>query len=111
MEHLQDTIDNISDEQDPVSTSLKAIISKLKNTNKLIKAADSTEGGRAIVAEYEKEPIGNDSDDCKRIRQAKTTALEKKNTEKFKLGAFKPLSTLRSPRIGQQFRNTDFKHD
>ena len=30
MEDLQDIIDNISDEQDPVSTSLKAVISKLK---------------------------------------------------------------------------------
>ena len=30
MEDLQDTVDNISDEQDLVSTSLKAVISKLK---------------------------------------------------------------------------------
>ena len=36
MEDLQDIIDNISDKQDPVSTSLKAAISKLKKRNKLI---------------------------------------------------------------------------
>ena len=42
MEDLQDINDNISDEQDPVSTSLKAIISKLKERNKLTKIADST---------------------------------------------------------------------
>ena len=30
MEDLQDIIDNISDENDPVWTSLKAVISKLK---------------------------------------------------------------------------------
>ena len=42
MEDLQDIIDNISDEQDPVSTSLKAVISKLKKRNKLTKIADST---------------------------------------------------------------------
>ena len=41
MEDLQDIIDNISDEQDPVSTSLKAVISKLKKRNKLIKIVDS----------------------------------------------------------------------
>ena len=109
MEDLQDIIDNISDEQDPVSTSLKAVISKLKKRNKLIKIADSTEGGWAVVAEYEKEPIGSDSDYCKRIRQAETKALKKKNTEKSKSSAFKASSTLRNPRIGQQFRNTDFK--
>ena len=111
MEDLQDIIDNISDEQDPVSTSLKAVISKLKKRNKLIKIADSTEGGWAVVAEYEKETIGSDSDDCKRIRQAETRALKKKNTEKSKSSAFKPSSTLRNPRIGQQFWNADFKHD
>ena len=70
MEDLQDIIDNISDEQDPVSTSLKAVISKLKKRKRLIKTADSAEGGWAVAAEYEKEPIGSNSDDCKRIRQA-----------------------------------------
>ena len=110
MQDLQDII-NISDEQDPVSTSLKAIISKLKKINKLIKIADSTEGGWEVVAEYEKEPIGSNWDDCKRIRNAETRALKKKNTEKSKSGAFKPSPTLQNPRIGQQFRNANFKHD
>ena len=111
MEDLQDIIDNISDEQDPVSTSLKAVISKLNKRNKLIKSTDSTEGGWAVVAEYEKEPIGSDSDDCKRMRQAEIRALKKKNAEKSKSSAFKPSSTLRYPRIGQQFWNADFKDD
>ena len=111
MEDLQDIIDNISDEQDPVSTSLKAVISKLKKRNKLIKIADSTKQGWAVVAEYEKEPIGGDSDDCKRIRRAETRALKKNNTEKSKSSTFKRSSTLRNSRIGQQFRNADFKHD
>ena len=78
MEDLQDIIDNISDKQGPVSTSLKAVISKLKKRNKLIKIVDSTEGGWAVVAEYEKEPIGSNSDDCKRTRQAETRASKKK---------------------------------
>ena len=113
MEDLQDINDNISDEQDPVSTSLKAIISKLNQRNKLIKIVDSTEGSWALVVEYEKEPIGCDSDDCKRTRQAETRALKKKNTNqiKSKSSSFKPSSTLRNPRIGQQFWNGDFKHD
>ena len=103
MENLQSIIDNISDEQDPVSTSLKAVISKLKKRNKLIKIADSTQGGWAVVAEYEKEPIGSDSDDCRRIRQAETRALKKKNTQKSKSSAFKPSSTLWNPRMGNTF--------
>ena len=93
MKDLQDIIGNISDEQDPVSLSLKAVIYKLRKRNKLIKIADSTEGGWAVVAEYEKGPIGSDPDDCKRIRKAETGALKKKNTEKSKSGAFKPSST------------------
>ena len=111
MEDLQDFIDNISDKQDPISTSLKAVISKLKKKNKLIKMADSTEGGWAVVAECEKEPSGSNSDDCKRIREAETRALKKKNSKKSKSGSFKPSSTLRNLRIGQQFWNAHFKHD
>ena len=91
MENLQDIIDNILDEQDPVSTSLKAVISELKKGNKFIKIAGSTERGWAVVAEYEKEPIGSHSDDCKRIRQAETRALKKKNTEKIKIKLFQTL--------------------
>ena len=77
----------------------------------LIKIADSTEVGWAVVAEYEKEPIGSDSDDCNRTRPAETRALKKNNTEKSKSSAFKPSSTLRNPQIGQQFRNVNFKHE
>ena len=51
MENPEDIIDNISDEQDPVSTSLKTVISKLKKRNKLIKTVDSIEEGWAVVAE------------------------------------------------------------
>ena len=96
MGDLQEIFDNISDEQDPASVSLKAVISKLEKRKKLIKIADSTEGGWAVVADYEKEPIGSDSDDCKRIWTAETRALRKKNTEKSKSGAFKPSSTIRN---------------
>ena len=42
----------------------------------------------AVVAEYEKEPIGSDSDDYKRIGHPETRALKKNNTEKSKSSAF-----------------------
>ena len=101
MGDLQEIFDNISDEQDPASASLKAAISKLKKRKKIIKIADWTEGGRAVVADYEKEPVGSDSDDCKRIWPADTRALRKKNTEKSKSGAFKPSSTIRKVAVSE----------
>ena len=52
MGDLQDIIGNISDEQDPLSTSLKALISKLRKRNKLIIIADSTKRSWAVVEEY-----------------------------------------------------------
>ena len=94
MEDLQDIINNISDEQDPDSTSLRAVTYKLKKRNKLIKIVDSRERCWAVAAEYKKEPVGSNSGDCKRIQQAETRAAKKKNTEKSKSGTFKPSSTL-----------------
>ena len=93
IEDLQDIMDNISDEQDPVLMVLKAVISKLKKRNKYIKIADSTEGGWAVVAGYEKEPIGSTSDDYKRIRQVETRALKKKN-RKIEIRCFQTLIYL-----------------
>ena len=77
MEDLQDIINNISDEQDPDSTSLRAVTYKLKKRNKLIKIVDSRERCWAVVAEYENEPVGSNSGDCNRIRQAETRAAKK----------------------------------
>ena len=59
---------------------LTAIISKLKKRNRLIKTVNLTEGGWVVVAEYEEEHFGSNSDDCKRIRQEtknKSTGKEK----------------------------------
>ena len=67
--------------------------------------------GLGSYSRYEKEPIGSDSDDCKRIQQTETRAPKKKNTENSTSGAFKPSSTLQNSRIEQQFRNADFKPD
>ena len=62
---------------------------------------DSTEVDWAVVAEYEKTPSRSHLlDYFKKIPQAETRTLKKKNTEKSKSGAFKPSSTIRNPRIG-----------
>ena len=49
---------------------------------------DATEGDWAIVVEYEKEPIGSDSDDCKRKLQAEIKALKKKKYRKIQIKRF-----------------------
>ena len=62
---------------------------------------DSTEVGWAVVAEYGKTPSRSHLlDYFKKIPQAETGTLKKKNTKKSKSGAFKPSSTIRNPRIG-----------
>ena len=52
---------------------------------------DATEGDWAIVVEYEKEPIGSDSDDCKRKLQAEIKALKKKKYRKIEIRRFQTL--------------------
>ena len=52
MGDLQDSINNISKELEPISVSLKAIITKLKKRKNLIKIADSSKGRWVVVKKY-----------------------------------------------------------
>ena len=91
MEDLQNIIDNTLDKQDPVSTSLKDIISQLRKKNKLIKIADSTEGSWAVVAEYEKELIRNRKYWKQIGSREYGKSIEKENHGKFKIRRFQTL--------------------
>lgn len=62
-EDLQDITD-ISDQEDPVSKPLKTAISKPKKKSRL---KLWNKRGWAVVVDYQKEPIGIDPDECKRI--------------------------------------------
>ena len=65
----------MSDEQKPISALLKAIITNIK---KRIKILETSKGDWAVLKEYEKEPIGSDSEYYKKIQQEKKKSTEKK---------------------------------
>ena len=58
------------------------LTAKLKRRNKLIKLADRSVLGWDTVTEYEDDPSASDSDDGKKIRQAKNRALTKRKSKK-----------------------------
>ena len=56
----------------------------LRNRQKLIKLADSSEAGWRVVAEYTANPLADDSEDEKRIYKAQSRAESKIKKEKVK---------------------------
>ena len=83
------------------------LTAKLKRRNKLTKMTHRSVLRLGTVAEYDADPIANDSDDGKKIRKAENRALNKRKTKtsnklSFRVPCQKP--------SGQQFR-TDGKHD
>ena len=85
MNEIQTTLSGTVD-MDKVVTAKEKLTEGLqiiKNRQKLIKLADSTELGWALVEEYEKNPLAEDSDDEKKIQKAKLRA-DKTKKEKIK---------------------------
>ena len=105
VENLSSALNNDdTSEANDLCDDLKA---KPERRNKLIKMADRSVLGWDTVTEYEADPIASDSDDGKKIRQAKNRALTKWKTKTsneltLRISSQKP--------SGQQFR-IDGKHN
>ena len=77
--------DNVS--QENITEARKKIVEGMdliKNRQKLIKLADSSEAGRRVVDGYVSNPLAEDSDDEKKIYKAQTRAESKLKKEKTK---------------------------
>ena len=80
IENLSSALNN--DDTSEVNDLCDELTVKLKRRNKLIKMADRSALGWETVAEYEADPIASDSEDRKKIRQAKNRALTKYKSKK-----------------------------
>ena len=66
-----------------VSKNLKNCLEMIRKRNKLIRLADKSEAGWAIVKEYQTDELASDTDDDRKIKRAEKAALEKKKQWKF----------------------------
>ena len=88
LEQVDWAIDN--DKIDYAKEIVSSVAEKLKRRNKLIKIADSSEGGWETVRQYESNPVASDSEDEGKINRAENRAIKKrKSTKKSKSSADK----------------------
>ena len=59
-------------------------LTKIKQRNKHIKLADSSEGGWETVKQYQSNPLASDSDDEKKLQKAEFRAAQKKRRQEPK---------------------------
>ena len=72
------------------------LIAKLRERNQLIRIADNSAGGWAIVREYESSGYAENEEDEKRIRQAENRALRSINDMKVRTQPY-PQIPVRTP--------------
>lgn len=75
---------------------ISACIDRLKHRNKLIKIADSSDGGWDTARQYDANPIASDSEDESKIIRADNRAMRKRK-QKSKAKS-KPSATVSAPR-------------
>ena len=77
------------------SKNLKNCLEIIRKLNKLIRLADKSEAGWAIVEEYQTDELASDTDDDRKIRRAEKAALEKK--KQWKTSGFLPTAVKSLP--------------
>ena len=85
-QQILQTVENLSselndDDSSEVNDLCSGLAAKPKRRNKLIKIVDRSVLDWDTVAEYEADPIANDSDDGKKIRQVENRGLTKRKTK------------------------------
>ena len=77
--------DNSADSVDVLASALQRVVAAVEARQKLIRMADRSELGWRVVQHYMADPIADDADDDKRIKQAtKSAAAELKATQQKK---------------------------
>ena len=79
-------------------------LNKIKQRNKLIKLADSSEGGWETAKQYQNNPLASDSEDEKKLQKAEYRAIQKKrkieskhvSKKQFKASRTEPSNSLLS---------------
>ena len=76
---------------------VSSVSDKLKRRNKLIKIADSSDGGWETVRQYESNPVASDSDDESKINRAESRAIKKRKNSKSKSRASADKQDIATP--------------
>ena len=79
------------------SKNLRNCFEMIRKRNKLIRLADKSEAGWAIVEEYQTDELASDTDDDRKIRRAGKAALEKKKQWKTQSRRPHPQSSGNDP--------------
>jgi hypothetical protein len=91
-------IDNLKFEH--AREKISDLVEKVKRRNKLIKIADTREGGWEAVRQYESNPVVSDSDDESKINKADNKALRIRNFKGKKI----PAKSIQSNRLSLPHR-------